>query len=297
MYAYLRNTALAGTCCLNLIALPCLGETRGWTQPALESPDPPGTCSASGFGLAPDNVTISLFLDKARPGTLVLTLNMWNDPDKTDLSAIPARATITLADGTLDLRGLVRRSANLPDEFTADVDAVVVPSLLHGLTAGSTPPTAGITGRAIPQRINPQGSSKAIDRMQRCIQSKGFASAPAPFRGLSTNQQHDVPGCLRYGDDVTLAGTLVKRSQSVNGEDTVIQELRLNSPVCVYRYNLTQPFQAAVGVLLLEAPNAMTFAPPQQAYGRPMQVTGRLREAESKYDVDPNVLTMTPNRR
>ena len=76
-----------------------------------------------------------------------------------------------------------------------------------------------------------------------------------------------------------------------------VPDLRLASPVCVYRFGALQPFQSLVNVVLLEAPVGTDFNPPPQAYGKPMQVIGRLRDAASIYDVEPNVLTLTPSRR
>lgn len=76
-----------------------------------------------------------------------------------------------------------------------------------------------------------------------------------------------------------------------------VPEPRLNTPACVYRFGSLQLFQPAVPVMLLGAPARMNFAPPGQAFGKPIEITSRLRDAASKYDIEPNGLTLEPKRR
>ena len=98
--------------------------------------------------------------------------------------------------------------------------------------------------------------------------------------------------CWHFGDQVTVQGTLTRRHVEIE-EPVDIPELRLSRPACVARAGVMAPFQPTVTVLMLEPSEGSDFAPPPQAFGRPLEVTGTLREPVSKFDVEPGILTLT----
>ena len=123
MLAMLYRSLLTGLCCVGLCVHPGHAAALDWS--ANRFGELPATCAAFGYGVGQGTATLEIYLDKARPGTLVLVAQM-NDTDKSELAYTPATLVVSFPDGPMEFRGLMRRFENLADEFTADVAAADV---------------------------------------------------------------------------------------------------------------------------------------------------------------------------
>ena len=194
--------------------------TVPWASPAYAMPQDKNSCSANGFGA---DFALGLFVDRQRADVIILSIM----PSFGGLSLSKtgrAELTVTFSDRVLKLAGEV--DAGMSDKghgtFSGAIPAGETPEWIHELTA-STTATLTVTGQVgSPQPVLLQGSSAAIDKMEKCIAANGFAGVPLPFKSPSNATAPRVSGCLVYGDRPTLEGKLLKRMKDViEGPQTV----------------------------------------------------------------------------